>query len=155
LPAQSPPPDEAALGSATIKVLREAQSIQKTMHDSYIAQDHLLLALIKDPSIQPVIKEAGLTEATLKTAIDQIRGNRRVDTKNAEQGFDALSKYAVDLTALAADGKIDPVIGRDHEIRRVVRILCRRTKNNPVLIGEPGVGKTAVVEVCNVSALSF
>ena len=121
------------------------------MHDSYIAQDHLLLALIKDSSIQPVIKEAGLTEAALKTAIDQIRGNRRVDTKNAEQGFDALSKYAVDLTALAADGKIDPVIGRDHEIRRVIRILCRRTKNNPVLIGEPGVGKTAVVEVCNVS----
>jgi len=150
LPSQSPPPDETTLGSAAIKVLREAQSVQKTMHDSYIAQDHLLLALIKDPSIQPVIKEAGLTEAALKTAISQIRGNRRVDTKNAEQGFDALSKYAVDLTALAADGKIDPVIGRDHEIRRVVRILCRRTKNNPVLIGEPGVGKTAVVEVCNV-----
>ena len=151
LPSQSPPPDETTLGPAAIKVLREAQSIQKTMHDSYIAQDHLLLALIKDSSIQPVIKEAGLTEAALKTAIDQIRGNRRVDTKNAEQGFDALSKYAVDLTALAADGKIDPVIGRDHEIRRVIRILCRRTKNNPVLIGEPGVGKTAVVEVCNVS----
>ena len=147
LPAQSPPPDETTLSSAALKVLREAQSIQKTMHDSYIAQDHLLLALIKDPVIQPIIKEAGLTEATLKTAIDQIRGNRRVDTKNAEQGFDALSKYAVDLTALAADSKIDPVIGRDHEIRRVVRILCRRTKNNPVLIGEPGVGKTAVVEV--------
>ena len=152
LPAQSPPPDEIAMSSATLKVLREAQSIQKTMHDSYIAQDHLLLALIQDPSIQPIIKEAGLTEAILKTAIGQIRGNRRVDTKNAEQGFDALSKYAVDLTALAADGKIDPVIGRDHEIRRVVRILCRRTKNNPVLIGEPGVGKTAVVEVCNVTA---
>ena len=155
MPAQSPPPDDTTLGSAAVKVLREAQSIQKTMHDSYIAQDHLLLALIKDPSIQPVIKEAGLTEATLKTAIDQIRGNRRVDTKNAEQGFDALSKYAVDLTALAADGKIDPVIGRDHEIRRVIRILCRRTKNNPVLIGEPGVGKTAVVEVCNVSVFSI
>lgn len=151
MPSQSPPPDETTLGSAVVKVLKEAQSIQKTMHDSYIAQDHLLLALIKDPSIQPVVKEAGLTEAALKTAIDQIRGNRRVDTKNAEQGFDALSKYAVDLTALAADGKIDPVIGRDHEIRRVIRILCRRTKNNPVLIGEPGVGKTAVVEVCNVS----
>ena len=120
------------------------------MHDSYIAQDHLLLALIKDSSIQPVIKQAGLTEAALKTAIDQTRGNRRVDTKDAEQGFDALSKYAEDLTARAASGKIDPVIGRDDEIRRVIRILCRRSKNNPVLIGEPGVGKTAVVEVCNV-----
>ena len=150
LPAQSPPPDEITLGPAALKVLREAQSIQKTMHDSFIAQDHLLLALIKDPSIQPVIKQADLTEAAFKTAIDQTRGNRRVDTKDAEQGFDALSKYAEDLTARAADGKIDPVVGRDDEIRRVIRILCRRTKNNPVLIGEPGVGKTAVVEVCNV-----
>lgn len=96
------------------------------MHDSYIAQDHLLLALIKDPSISAVLKEATLNEATLKTAIQQIRGDRRVDSKNAEQGFDALSKYAVDLTALAEEGKIDPVIGRDNEIRRVIRILCRR-----------------------------
>lgn len=147
LPAQSPAPEETTLGAAAVKVLREAQSIQKNMHDSYIAQDHILLALIKELSIQPVIKEAGLTEAALKTAINQTRGNRRVDSKNAEQGFDALNKYAVDLTVLAAEGKIDPVIGRDAEIRRVVRILCRRTKNNPVLIGEPGVGKTAVVEV--------
>lgn len=154
LPTQSPRPDETRLGGATVRVLEAARSIQKNMHDSYIAQDHLLLALIKDDSIQSIISQAGLTEATLKTAIDQIRGNRRVDTRNAEQGFDALSKYAVDLTALAADGKIDPVIGRDEEIRRVIRILCRRTKNNPVLIGEPGVGKTAVVEVCNVSVSS-
>lgn len=132
LPAQSPAPEETSFGTAAAKVLREAHSIQKNMHDSYIAQDHLLLALIQDPSIQAVLKEAGLTEAAVKTAINQTRGNRRVDTKTAEQGFDALNKYAVDLTALAADGKIDPVIGRDAEIRRVVRILCRRTKNNPV-----------------------
>ena len=96
------------------------------MHDSYIAQDHLLSALLNDSSIAPVLKEAGLTEASLKTAIDQIRGNRRVESKNAEQGFEALQKYAVDLTALAEEGKIDPVIGRDNEIRRVTRILCRR-----------------------------
>ena len=96
------------------------------MHDSYIAQDHILAALIKDSSITPVLKEAGLTEDVVKTAIDQIRGNRRVDSKNAEQGFDALNKYATDLTALAEEGKLDPVIGRDNEIRRVVRILCRR-----------------------------
>jgi ATP-dependent Clp protease ATP-binding subunit ClpB len=96
------------------------------MHDSYIAQDHVLLALIKDASIAPVLKEAGLTEAALKTAIEQTRGNRRVESKSAEAGFDALSKYAIDLTALAEEGKIDPVIGRDNEIRRVVRILCRR-----------------------------
>ncbi|KAH9950351.1 P-loop containing nucleoside triphosphate hydrolase protein [Amylocystis lapponica] len=146
LPAQSPPPDEISLSSAALKVLREAANLQKTMHDSYIAQDHLLAALIKDSSLAPVLKEAGLTEATLKTAIDQLRGNKRVDSKNAEQGFDALNKYAVDLTALAEEGKLDPVIGRDNEIRRAIRILCRRTKNNPILLGEPGVGKSAIAE---------
>lgn len=146
LPTQDPPPEDVSLSTAALKVIREAQSIQKTMHDTYIAQDHLLLALIKDPSISTVLKEASLTEAALKTSIQQLRGDRRVDNKNAEQGFDALQKYAVDLTALAEEGKIDPVIGRDNEIRRVIRILCRRTKNNPVLIGEPGVGKTAIAE---------
>ncbi|TBU35264.1 P-loop containing nucleoside triphosphate hydrolase protein [Dichomitus squalens] len=146
LPTQSPPPEEVSLSSAAAKVIREADSLRKTMHDSYIAQDHILSALIKDSSIAPILKEAGLTEDVVKTAIDQIRGNRRVDSKNAEQGFDALNKYATDLTALAEEGKLDPVIGRDNEIRRVVRILCRRTKNNPILIGEPGVGKSAIAE---------
>ena len=125
-PAQSPPPDEVTLSSAALKVIREAQSLQRTMHDSYIAQDHLILALSKDPSIAPLIKEAGMTEATIKTAVEQTRGNRRVETKTAEQGFDALSKYAVDLTAMAEEGKLDPVVGRDNEIRRMIRILCRR-----------------------------
>lgn len=146
LPTQSPPPDETAFSSGAIKVLREAESLRKTMHDSYIAQDHILAALIKDSSLASVFKEAGMREEVLKTAIDQIRGNRRVDSKNAEQGFDALGKYATDLTALAEEGKLDPVVGRDNEIRRVVRILCRRTKNNPVLVGEPGVGKSAIAE---------
>ncbi|EGN99962.1 hypothetical protein SERLA73DRAFT_180301 [Serpula lacrymans var. lacrymans S7.3] len=146
LPAQNPPPDEVTLSAGAIKVLREAQSLQQTMHDSYIAQDHILLALVKDSTIAAVLKEASLTEASLKTAIQQTRGNRRVESKSAEAGFDALQKYAIDLTALAEEGKIDPVIGRDSEIRRVIRILCRRTKNNPVLIGEPGVGKTSIAE---------
>ncbi|KIJ21757.1 hypothetical protein PAXINDRAFT_64507 [Paxillus involutus ATCC 200175] len=146
LPSQSPPPDDVSLSFATTKVLREAQEQQRTMHDSYIAQDHLLLALIKDPSIDSVIKEAGLTESALKTSIHQVRGTRRVESRSAEAAFDALQKYAIDLTALAEEGKIDPVIGRDNEIRRVIRILCRRTKNNPVLIGEPGVGKTSIAE---------
>ncbi|KAI0308210.1 P-loop containing nucleoside triphosphate hydrolase protein [Multifurca ochricompacta] len=146
LPAQSPPPDDVSLASETVRVLRDAQSLQKTMHDSYVAQDHILTALLKAPSMAPVLKEANLTDATLITAIEQIRGNRRVESRSAEQGFDALSKYAVDLTALAEEGKIDPVIGRDNEIRRIIRILCRRTKNNPVLIGEPGVGKTSIAE---------
>ncbi|PCH33652.1 hypothetical protein WOLCODRAFT_141737 [Wolfiporia cocos MD-104 SS10] len=146
MPTQQPPPDEISLSSAALKVLRDAESLRKTMHDSYIAQDHLLAALIKDSTIAPILKEANLTEATLKTAIDQLRGNRRVESKNAEQGFDALQKYAVDLTSLAEEGKLDPVIGRDNEIRRVIRILCRRTKNNPILLGEPGVGKSAIAE---------
>jgi len=96
------------------------------MHDFYIAQDHLLLALLQDPSIQGILRDNGLNEATLKTAIEQMRGNRRVESRTAEQGFDALQKYAVDLTARAEEGKIDPVIGRDNEIRRAIRILCRR-----------------------------
>jgi ATP-dependent Clp protease ATP-binding subunit ClpB len=126
LPSQNPPPDEVTLSAASLKTLREAHNLQKTMHDSYMAQDHLLRALIKESSISALLKELGLTEATLNTAIEQIRGNRRVESKSAEQGFDALQKYAVDLTALAEEGKIDPVIGRDNEIRRVIRILCRR-----------------------------
>jgi len=110
LPAQDPPPDEASFSSAMVKILREAQSLQKTMvrgscliargciaycfgqHDSFIAQDHLLLALIKDSGISAALKEAGLTVAALKTAIEQSRGNRRVDSRNAEEGFDALHK---------------------------------------------------------------
>ena len=126
LPTQEPPPDDVTLSGALRKVLLESQSLQKNMHDSYIAQDHLLLALLKDSGIVAVLKACSLTEAALKTAIQQARGDRRVESKTAEEGFDALSKYAVDLTALAEEGKLDPVIGRDNEIRRVVRILCRR-----------------------------
>ncbi len=125
-PQQSPPPDDIGFSVAALKILRDAQSIQKTMHDSYIALDHLILALIKEPSISAVLKELSLTENALKTAIQQVRGNRRIDSKSAEAGFDALQKYAVDLTALAEEGKLDPVIGRDNEIRRAIRILCRR-----------------------------
>ncbi|KAJ7071036.1 P-loop containing nucleoside triphosphate hydrolase protein [Mycena amicta] len=146
LPTQNPPPDDTSLSSQALKVLREAQALKDQMQDSYIAQDHLVLALVQDSGIAAIIKEAGLTEAALKTAVKQIRGNRRVESRAAEQGFDALQKYAIDLTALAEEGKIDPVIGRDNEIRRVIRILCRRTKNNAVLIGEPGTGKTTIAE---------
>ena len=95
------------LASETVRVLRDAQALQKMMHDSYVAQDHVLTVLLKALSMAPVFKEAGLTEATLVTAIEQIHGNRRVESRTAEQGFDALGKYAVDLTALAKEGKID------------------------------------------------
>ena len=96
------------------------------MHVSYIAQDHQLLALLKDSTIATTTKEANLSEAALKTAIQQARGDRRVESKTAEAGFDALQKYTTDSTALAEEGKLDPVIGRDNEICRVIRILCRR-----------------------------
>ncbi|KAE8213308.1 hypothetical protein CF327_g3146 [Tilletia walkeri] len=147
IPSQSPVPEDVSLSSASVKLLKQADSTRKTQHDSFIAQDHILLALIDDSQISTLLAQAGLANPNLlKTALDQARGGRRIDSKNAEAGFDALSKYCSDLTGLAAEGKLDPVIGRDDEIRRVIRVLSRRTKNNAVLIGEPGVGKTAVVE---------
>ncbi|KAL1927179.1 hypothetical protein VTP01DRAFT_5142 [Rhizomucor pusillus] len=146
LPTQDPPPTEISIGSATGKLLRNAQSHMKQQKDSFISLDHLILALADDDqSFQPM-KDAGITKKALETAVSQVRGNRRVDSKNAEEVYEALSKYAIDLTQMAQSGKLDPVIGRDDEIRRVIRVLARRTKNNPVLIGEPGVGKTAIVE---------
>lgn len=92
------------------------------------------------------MKESGLAKTPLIQAVAQVRGNRRIDSRSADANYEALSKYAIDLVEMAEQGKLDPCIGRDDEIRRVIRILCRRTKNNPVLIGEPGVGKTAIVE---------
>ncbi|KAN0064206.1 hypothetical protein ACQY0O_003373 [Thecaphora frezii] len=147
LPQQSPPPDDMTLSSAASKVLREAENQKSTQRDSYIAQDHILLGLIQDATIKQALKDAGLAnEQLIKTAITQSRGGRHIDSKSAEAGYDALGKYCTDLTALAAEGSLDPVIGRDNEIRRAVRVLSRRTKNNAVLIGSPGVGKTAIVE---------
>ncbi|GAA5864966.1 hypothetical protein JCM1840_005694 [Sporobolomyces johnsonii] len=146
LPAQEPAPDDISLSPATAKVLKEAEKIMKEKNDSFIAQDHLILACIQDPSIANILKEAGTTPEAIKQAAQQVRGGKQVNSRGAEEGFEALSKYARDLTAEAEAGKLDPVIGRDSEIRRCIRILSRRTKNNPVLIGEPGVGKTAVAE---------
>ncbi|KAG2188776.1 hypothetical protein INT44_003915 [Umbelopsis vinacea] len=146
LPTQDPPPAELSLGPQAAKLLRNAQAHQKNQKDSYISVDHIILALAdQDSTFQP-LKDAGVTKQALQSAIQHLRGNKRVDTKNAEDNYEALSKYAIDMTELAEKGKLDPVIGRDDEIRRVIRVLARRTKNNPVLIGEPGVGKTAIVE---------
>ena len=143
-PVQEPPPSECSFSPAMGKVIVTANKIAKDKNDSYVAQDHLILALVQDASIASILKEAGVTpEAIVKTA-DQVRGGKQVNSRSAEEGFDALNKYARDLTAEAEQGKLDPVIGRDNEIRRCIRILSRRTKNNPVCIGEPGVGKTAV-----------
>lgn len=149
LPSQDPPPENVSISPQFSKVLRAASELQKIQKDSFIAIDHLITALAQDPSIQKCLAEANIPNTKLiDSAIQQIRGTKRVDTKTAdsEQENENLKKFTIDMTSLAREGKIDPVIGREEEIRRVIRILSRRTKNNPVLIGEPGVGKTTVVE---------
>ncbi len=117
------------------------------MKDEFVATDHLLVAIatVESPA-QKVLTDAGLSADGLREAITAVRGNRRVTSESAEASYESLEKFSVDLTKAAEDGRLDPVIGRDAEIRRVIQVLSRRTKNNPVLIGEPGVGKTAVVE---------
>jgi len=127
------------LARGSLAALTEAQRAMKTLGDSFISTDHLLYALAKD-------RKFGLDADALMQQIPVMRGGAKVDTADPEATYDALLKYGTDLTAIAREGKLDPVIGRDAEIRRVVQVLSRRTKNNPVLIGEPGVGKTAVVE---------
>ncbi|MGI4939664.1 MAG: ATP-dependent chaperone ClpB [Janthinobacterium lividum] len=130
-----------------VRVLDAAQQAATKAGDEYVAQDRLLLALAgSDTPAARVLRAAGVTAQALDKAITDMRKGRKVESPNAEAGFDALKKYARDVTQLARDGKLDPVIGRDEEIRRTIQILARRTKNNPVLIGEPGVGKTAIVE---------
>ncbi len=135
------------IGGSLLNVLTEAETEARLMQDDYVSVEHLLLALIKQSSpTAQYLRRQGITEETLREAIVSMRGNRKVTTKNPEETFDVLKKYGRDLVADFRSGKTDPVIGRDDEIRRVIRILSRKTKNNPVLIGEPGVGKTAIVE---------
>ncbi len=130
------------------KLLEDAWSEMSTFHDEYLSVEHLLLAMfnIRDGEVPHVLREAGLTLENVLQALTSIRGSQRVTDDNPEGKYQALEKYGRNLTQLAAQGKLDPVIGRDEEIRRVIQVLSRRTKNNPVLIGEPGVGKTAIVE---------
>ncbi|WP_139982437.1 ATP-dependent chaperone ClpB [Nocardioides litoris] len=132
---------------ALTRVLAGAIDLAASLKDDYVATEHLLIALAGTESpAQRLLADAGLTEQGLREGLTAFRGNRRVTSQDAESTYEALEKYSVDLTQLAEEGALDPVIGRDSEIRRVVQVLSRRTKNNPVLIGEPGVGKTAVVE---------
>ncbi|KAI0840592.1 heat shock protein [Hypoxylon sp. FL0890] len=149
LPSQDPPPETVSMSPSFQNVLRKAQELQRTQKDTYIAVDHLITALAEDAAISSALREANVPKAKLvQDAVQAIRGTKRVDSKTAdtEEEHENLSKFTIDMTAMAREGKIDPVIGREEEIRRVIRILSRRTKNNPVLIGEPGVGKTTVVE---------
>ncbi len=131
-----------------IRLLDQAQEVATRAGDSYVTVERILLAmaLAKDTELGGALARAGLTPQKLNAAIEKLRGGRTADTQGAEDRYDALKKYARDLTAAAREGKLDPVIGRDEEIRRTIQVLARRTKNNPVLIGEPGVGKTAIAE---------
>jgi ATP-dependent Clp protease ATP-binding subunit ClpB len=130
-----------ALGSALIELLRRADEEARGMGDEYVSTEHLLLALASDPKL-----DTGASRDQLAEAVAQVRGPHRVTDQNPEDKYQALEKFGRDLTDAAEHGKLDPVIGRDDEVRRVIQVLSRRTKNNPVLIGEPGVGKTAIVE---------
>lgn len=135
------------LSSNANSALQKAQSYLKEFKDEYISVEHLLLGVFANgDSTAKLLKEQGINEKDLKQAIKDLRGNNRVTDQNAEATYQALSKYARNLNEYAESGKLDPVIGRDEEIRRVIQILSRRTKNNPILIGEPGVGKTAIAE---------
>ncbi|QNN64685.1 ATP-dependent chaperone ClpB [Sphingomonas rhizophila] len=131
-----------------IRLLDQAQEIANKAGDSYVTVERILLAaaLAKGSDVATALASAGLTPQNLNAAIDKLRQGRTADTQGAEDRYDALKKFARDLTQAARDGKLDPVIGRDEEIRRTIQVLARRTKNNPVLIGEPGVGKTAIAE---------
>ncbi|RCW26068.1 ATP-dependent Clp protease ATP-binding subunit ClpB [Ciceribacter lividus] len=148
LPKVSGGGGQVYLSQPLAKVFSTAEEAAKKAGDSFVTVERLLLALAIEPSASTSasLKKAGVTATTLNQVINEIRKGRTADTASAEQGFDALKKYARDLTAEARDGKLDPVIGRDDEIRRTIQVLSRRTKNNPVLIGEPGVGKTAIAE---------
>ena len=139
---------EPSLSREFVNAVGEAELIAKPLADEYVSTEHLLAGLARvGGAVGKALRDAGATEEALVAAFPQVRGgDRRVTTAEPEQTYRALEKYSVDLTALAREGKIDPVIGRDAEIRRVVQVLSRRTKNNPVLIGEPGVGTTAIVE---------
>ncbi len=141
--AQSSP----GLDNDTVRLLDQAEQIATKAGDSFVTVERLLLALTLSPGAAgKALTTAGVSPQGLNAAIDKLRGGRTADTAGAEDRYDALKKFARDLTAAARDGKLDPVIGRDEEIRRTIQILARRTKNNPVLIGEPGVGKTAIAE---------
>lgn len=148
-PSQDPPPESVSVSPALAKVIRSASELSKTQKDSFVAIDHLIVSVAQDSQVQRALADANIPNVKLlDSAVQQIRGTRRVDSKTAdsESENENLKKFTIDMTALAREGKIDPVIGREEEIRRVIRILSRRTKNNPVLIGEPGVGKTTIVE---------
>lgn len=146
-PKLTTPSSSVFLGRSLDTLLDRADTLRQSYGDDFISIEHLVLGYIDDDHFgQTLFREIGITEPQLKQAVTEIRGSHKVTDKNPEGKYESLEKYGRDLTALAREGKLDPVIGRDDEIRRTIQILSRRTKNNPVLIGEPGVGKTAIAE---------
>jgi ATP-dependent Clp protease ATP-binding subunit ClpB len=140
-------PTQVTMSRSLYESLTRANDLRKELGDGFISTEHMLLALsLVDPSTKKLLNDLKVSSEELRTAISQIRGTKKITSKSAEDTFEALKKYAKDLTEMAKAGKLDPVIGRDDEIRRTIQILSRRTKNNPVLLGEPGVGKTAIAE---------
>src|SRR5882672_7919767 len=135
-------PSQTYITQRLSQILTKAEDEMRGLKDEYLSVEHVLLAMVNEP----VLRSTGVTREKLMEALRQVRGNQRVTSPDPETTYQALEKYGRDLTKLAAQGKLDPVIGRDDEVRRVMQVLSRRTKNNPVLIGEPGVGKTAIVE---------
>ena len=141
------PPGHAYVTPRLTKLLERAEEEARQLKDEYISVEHVVLAALDDRGAAGrLLKELGLTRERVMQALREVRGSQRVTSQNPEATYEALERYGRDLTRLASQGKLDPVIGRDEEIRRVIQVLSRRTKNNPVLIGEPGVGKTAIVE---------
>ncbi len=140
-------PEPAGGSSELVQVLRAAENEMRELKDEYVSTEHLMLAIAAHPGkAGDALRGAGASRDELLKALAEIRGSQRVTDQNPEDKLQALERFGRDLTEAAAQGKLDPVIGRDDEIRRVIQVLSRRTKNNPVLIGEPGVGKTAIVE---------
>ena len=138
---------EPYLSNSASQVLDKANDIASKNGDQYVTVEAILMALFEVKStVSAILKDAGMTRDDLKAAIEELRKGKNATSQSAEEQYNALSKYAVNLNERARQGKLDPVIGRDDEIRRVLQILSRRTKNNPILIGEPGTGKTAIVE---------
>ncbi|MDB6090108.1 MAG: ATP-dependent chaperone ClpB, partial [Gammaproteobacteria bacterium] len=146
LPRVEGTPGEIHISNELNRVFNVTEKLAQQRGDQYISSELFVLAAFEDRNLARIFKDSGLIKGAVEKAIEEVRGGEKVADPNAEESRQALEKYTVDLTARAASGKLDPVIGRDDEIRRTIQVLQRRTKNNPVLIGEPGVGKTAIVE---------
>lgn len=145
-PSQTPAPLEASLSGALSQLIQRSTKLAKGNGDALVALDHLLMCLYDEKELEAILKECGMPKRVARVAVEELRGGRKVTTASAEESYEALAKYGIDLVKEAEEGRLDPVVGRDEEIRRLVQILSRRTKNNPCLVGEPGTGKTAIVE---------